>query len=118
MTIESEHVQRELPFVPIAPAREVLTAAEETAAAIARANGIARELLELQGTDDPDAAFVSALNFLLRAVHVNNDYRDFDRVHPRIVLVVLIEKYGVENVRHWTRQIARDIAKAAKEEED
>jgi hypothetical protein len=71
----------------------------------------ARELLDPCCTDDdPDAAFTSAFEFLMRAADVRDDYAD--NVHGSVAVRVLVEEFGVEKIRDWTRQIGREIARA------
>lgn len=80
--------------------------ARNIAEVIERVDKFAHDLLALQGGDDPDQALAGALRFLLRAANVADDYAD-DSVHPRIVLEVLADKFGIESVRDWTRDCAK-----------
>jgi hypothetical protein len=69
----------------------------------------ARDLLDLCRTDDDDddAAFADAFALLLRAANVKDDWTDKNSIHPQGALRVLVEQFGVEKVRDWTRQVAK-----------
>ena len=75
---------------------------------IEQADKLARDLLSIQGGDDPDEALVGAMRVLLRAANVADEYTG-DCIHPSIVLGLLINQFGVESVRGWTRDFARRL---------
>ena len=71
----------------------------------------ARHLLDLCRTDDddPDEAFAGGLEYLMRAADVGDDYLGLtgNSVHPQVALRVLVEEFGIEKIRDWTRQVAK-----------
>ena len=85
--------------------------ARNIAELIEQADKLARDLLTIQGGDDPDEALPGALHFLMRAANVADDFQGLQLSRPQyvgnIVLRVLVAKFGVESVRDWTRDFAR-----------
>jgi hypothetical protein len=74
--------------------------ARNLAEAIEQADNLARDLLAMQGSDDPNVALAGAL----RRQH-QGDYSD-DGTHPEAVLCVLVSEFGVEKALTWTRRTA------------
>ena len=91
---------------------------EEVNATLEQIHRVADDLLTLQGTDDPDDAFAGALQFLIKFANVTDVYPSIHGIHPKIVLEVLVWKFGIEKVRDWARDISRRTAKAARRNAD
>ena len=45
--------------------------------------------------------------FLMRAADVRDDYGPATASTPKVALRVLVEEFGVEKIRDWTRQVAK-----------